>query len=258
MLAGPMFERDSRGGPAIVACALVAWVSVVAVACSGGSATHAADRDSAAVDDGGPGTDADGSIPPDSSLPDAAEAGNPPVCAAYAPPALGKCATERWAIKVGDDYAAACAIDLSTATATTIGALISLPKPAVLPPTTRLGPTETTLYVLRDVTLVQLKLESDRDYHLVLADGTSTMIGEIPDPGCVPRSSRGQSLIPGARAAIDARYSVMTSFSAAGTTVSVKGIGFFDTVHGQTGVAINGIELHPVLGICFGAGCVLD
>jgi hypothetical protein len=26
------------------------------------------------------------------------------------------------------------------------------------------------------------------------------------------------------------------------------GVGFFDSVHGQPGVAPNGIELHPVLG----------
>jgi hypothetical protein len=28
---------------------------------------------------------------------------------------------------------------------------------------------------------------------------------------------------------------------------TIRGIGFFDFLHGQTGVAPNGIELHPVL-----------
>ena len=32
-------------------------------------------------------------------------------------------------------------------------------------------------------------------------------------------------------------------------TVTVTGVGFFDVLHGQTGVAPNGIELHPVLAI---------
>jgi hypothetical protein len=32
----------------------------------------------------------------------------------------------------------------------------------------------------------------------------------------------------------------------------VRGVGFFDKIHGQTGVARNGIELHPVLSIAFG------
>jgi hypothetical protein len=31
--------------------------------------------------------------------------------------------------------------------------------------------------------------------------------------------------------------------------VHVTGIGFFDFIHGQTGVAPNGVELHPVLSI---------
>jgi hypothetical protein len=36
-----------------------------------------------------------------------------------------------------------------------------------------------------------------------------------------------------------------------GERVRVTGIGFFDFIHGQAGVAPNGIELHPVLGITF-------
>lgn len=35
------------------------------------------------------------------------------------------------------------------------------------------------------------------------------------------------------------------------TRARIVGVGFFDRVHGQTGVAPNGIELHPVLGIEF-------
>jgi hypothetical protein len=31
----------------------------------------------------------------------------------------------------------------------------------------------------------------------------------------------------------------------------MTGVGFFDRIHGQTGVAPNGIELHPVLDIQF-------
>jgi hypothetical protein len=36
------------------------------------------------------------------------------------------------------------------------------------------------------------------------------------------------------------------------TAAEVVGVGFFDRVHGQTGVASsNGIELHPILAITF-------
>ena len=30
-------------------------------------------------------------------------------------------------------------------------------------------------------------------------------------------------------------------------TATITGVGFFDVIHGQTGVAPNGIELHPAL-----------
>jgi len=36
--------------------------------------------------------------------------------------------------------------------------------------------------------------------------------------------------------------------------VTITGVGFFDFLHGQTGVAPNGIELHAVLDIQFGTG----
>ena len=34
---------------------------------------------------------------------------------------------------------------------------------------------------------------------------------------------------------------------AAAGTATIDGVGFFDRLHGQAGVAPNGIELHPVL-----------
>jgi hypothetical protein len=37
-------------------------------------------------------------------------------------------------------------------------------------------------------------------------------------------------------------------FTALSGSATVTGVGFFDVIHGQTGVAPNGIELHPVLG----------
>jgi hypothetical protein len=49
--------------------------------------------------------------------------------------------------------------------------------------------------------------------------------------------------------------SVTTSPQNPAATVTVVGVGFFDILHGQTGVAPNAIELHPVLQICFGKGC---
>ena len=53
----------------------------------------------------------------------------------------------------------------------------------------------------------------------------------------------------------DARINVSSSPKYPALTVTVRGVGFFDFNHGQTGVAANAIELHPILEICFGAGC---
>src|SRR6059036_1361944 len=38
------------------------------------------------------------------------------------------------------------------------------------------------------------------------------------------------------------------------SALTVTGVGFFDFLHGQTGVAPNGIELHPVLGFALVSG----
>jgi hypothetical protein len=40
------------------------------------------------------------------------------------------------------------------------------------------------------------------------------------------------------------------------TPVTIKGVGFWDYIHGQTGVAPNGIEVHPVLDITFGTAAM--
>ena len=38
-----------------------------------------------------------------------------------------------------------------------------------------------------------------------------------------------------------------SSFTHLTGKATIRGVGFFDFLHGQTGVAPNGIELHPVL-----------
>jgi hypothetical protein len=77
------------------------------------------------------------------------------------------------------------------------------------------------------------------------------MIAEIPLPGCVGAGSPFASGISHARAQFNAKFTATTSFQTTSTPVRVTGVGFFDFLHGQTGVAPNGIELHPVLDIIF-------
>ncbi len=165
----------------------------------------------------------------------------------------GSCGVERWSVKTGTDADAAL-INLQSPAQTTIAALISLPAPANLPSNNRIQPTETTVFQLQ-ATLLEYKLESDSDYHLVISDGSGhTMISEIASPACVGSSSRLLSGIQNARSEFDARYTPTSSFQTANVPVTVTGVGFFDFQHGQTGVAPNGIELHAVLDIQFSTG----
>jgi hypothetical protein len=162
----------------------------------------------------------------------------------------GFCGVERWSVKTGTD-ADVSLITLQSVAPTTIAALSSLPAPSNLPASTRIQPTETTVFQLHD-TLTQYKLESDSDYHLILADASgNTMIVEIPDPACVGSSSPLLPSIQKARSAFDARYTPSESFQTANVPVTVTGVGFFDFLHGQAGVAPNGIELHAVLDVQF-------
>jgi hypothetical protein len=127
-----------------------------------------------------------------------------------------------------------------------------LTAPGSLPANNRVAPTEDTVYQVH-ATLTQYKLEADSDYHLVLSDGSGhTMIAEIPDPACVGSTSVLTSSIQKARGQFDAKYTATTSFKTANVAVTVTGVGFFDFLHGQTGVAPNGIELHAVLDLQFG------
>ncbi|MBV8762345.1 MAG: hypothetical protein JO257_33960 [Deltaproteobacteria bacterium] len=162
----------------------------------------------------------------------------------------GSCGSERWNIKTGTDSQAPHVSLVPQPN--TIGALAALP--AAGGGTTREMPTESTLWELKNVTLTELKEESDSDYHLVISDGTHTMIAEVPYPSCATNSA-WSCFISRSRSEIDARYTVTTSPQYPAATVTLRGVGFFDFLHSQTGVAPNAIELHPVLQICFGANC---
>ena len=148
----------------------------------------------------------------------------------------GSCGVERWSVKTGTD-ADAGLINLGSTTSSTIASLDALSAPASLPANNRVAPTETTVFRV-SATLTEFKLEADSDYHLVLSDGAGhTMISEIPDPACVGSSSRLLSRIQAARGEFDAKYAPTGSFQTVNVPVTVTGVGFFDFLHGQTGVA---------------------
>ncbi len=164
--------------------------------------------------------------------------------------ASAQCGVERWSVKTGTD-ADVAKINPATSTTATIASLVALPTPPVLPPNNRLQPTESTVFVV-NATLIEFKLETDSDYHIVIQDSAGkTMITEIPSPACVGAGSPFASAIASARSKFDAQLKATSQAQTTSVPVQIKGIGFFDSLHGQTGVAPNGIELHPVLDIIF-------
>lgn len=173
------------------------------------------------------------------------------------PGAFSQCGVERWSVKTGTD-ADAGLVNLNSQTTTTISSLRSLPQPSTLPANNRIQSTETTVFVV-DATLTQYKLESDSDYHLVIKDVSgNTMIAEIPSPSCVGGGSPFASKIGVSRSTFDGKFTATTSFQTANIPVRITGVGFFDFLHGQTGVAPNGIEIHPILNIVFNPGTSPD
>ena len=113
-------------------------------------------------------------------------------------------------------------------TPTTIAALTALVD--VKGSKARVKPTETTLWELKDVALTLVKGESDSDYHMVLTDGSHTLIAEIPYPTCA-NGSAWSCFISRARSNVDAKLSPSSGPQYPSLTVTVRGVGFFDASH---------------------------
>lgn len=188
---------------------------------------------------------------------------------------------ERWAVKDGTDPSAG-QVDFTNVQTKTIGDLVGIqhaPIPDRGDETTRLVPDETNVVKVQ-AHLMQWKMETDSDYHLVLTDDTEeftqgrgrasghSVIGEIPDPNCLSgshdefgTSSPFLSIGDGSMGISAARTQLENQFpnadlsggwnDAGGTMVEVVGVTFFDPAHGQTGRAPNNLEIHPIVSIKF-------
>src|SRR5688572_19091399 len=162
------------------------------------------------------------------------------------------CGVERWSVKTGTDPQAS-SVNLSSYISSTIYNFHQSTRPGSLPSNGRVSPRETTQYRLSG-TLTKYVREADSDYHLVIRDSAGrTMIIELPASNCVGAGSPFGPGIARARSQFDARFTATTSMKTTSTPVTIKGVGFWDYIHGQTGVAPNGIEVHPVLDITFGS-----
>ena len=188
--------------------------------------------------------------------------------------------TERWFVKVGTDPDAGL-VRTDQIVPITVQGLNELPQLRSSVPggnnTLRLE-AERVVYQVSG-RLALFKDEDDGDYHLVVTDdslrytpggegsdgaetGTS-FIAEIPNPDCVA-GKKGDLSVPSLFAAQlkDARDKFESRFPSGagadtdlhGIPVTLVGIAFYDRQHRQTGRAVNGIELHPLLDIRFEGG----
>jgi hypothetical protein len=159
--------------------------------------------------------------------------------------AFGRCGVERWAVKTLSDPGADT-VDLVPKRASVVG-MNALPAPTLPDDNTTRLPTERQAFRVT-ATLVRYKLESDQDIHLVLAEGGKTMIAEMPSVHC-DHGARARYAMLVARDRLEREYGPAGDhWTHVGQVATFTGVRFFDFMHGQSGVADNAVELHPVFG----------
>lgn len=177
------------------------------------------------------------------------------LCIVFAPipsPVLAHssaCGVERESVKTLTDQDAA-SVDF-TPRQTTVEALRNLPVPEGYDRNSERR-YEAEKHVVRvRAQLVGWKYEADKDFHVVIAQPghpDETMIVEPPDPSC--SSSPKAADFGKVRAAFiqcfgePARWKKLPPM-----IVDLEGPAYYDPLHHQTGVAPNGIEIHPLLSV---------
>ena len=151
----------------------------------------------------------------------------------------GQCGYERWPVKILADRDRA-RVDFKPIDTTVAKLVAILIHEIPYPEDRRIEPEEFRVYRVR-ARLLAVYREKDHDLHLIIADlgaPDAHMIAEIPAPECVAQHQD------------EYREARSVALRAAHNTVlELVGVGFFDFLHDQRGVAKNGIELHPVLSL---------
>lgn len=161
-----------------------------------------------------------------------------------------RCGTERWAVKTLADPSAKD-IDFKKIYRSSVNQLRALPVPGGKTGRNdpRERPDEFRVFQV-NAELVSAKSEEDSDIHLVIADPSNksnTMIVELPSDGCTGTIQKKQ-MQSARKSFLRACGSVGSSrFTDLSGKATIRGVAFFDVIHGQRGVAPNGIEIHPVL-----------
>jgi hypothetical protein len=184
-----------------------------------------------------------------------ATAPSPPTIDPPAPPSpVGlQCGIERWGVKTLSD-ADALRVNVLASSPTSISSLTNLPAHCGGGPDRRSFAEEFIVYEV-DAIIREVRREDDRDFHIILEDpssSTDSVIAELPDPACM-----GVAQSPYIATLSQAHIDFMALLPSGSTNLStlrgkrvrVRGVGFFDFNHGQTGRARSCIELHPIVSI---------
>jgi hypothetical protein len=166
----------------------------------------------------------------------------------------GACGVLRWPVKTMSD-ADAAAVNRTPKEAT-LATLIAFPAPTVRPQDGRANAIEKTEFGVSG-NITKWGLESDGDFHLVLADGSNpsqTIVLEVPDTTCVTGATKNvrDSIATVRQEVVRAlgRPSVGLTALKVPVPITATGVGFFDFGH-ATGHPPNAFELHPLLSIRF-------
>ena len=162
----------------------------------------------------------------------------------YATLCSGQCSEDRGDVKTATDRSLFIRVPIFV----TLGDLSRLSMHTVRHNTPR-EPREQQEYTVK-ATLVGYKAESDGDFHLVIQDSGRTMIIEAVNPGCA-KSSPLFSQIETVRTVITGAMNPTATYRHCKIPIMVTGLLFEDFGHGQTGVADNFLELHPLVSIGF-------
>ena len=161
------------------------------------------------------------------------------------------CGIERWPVKTLSDPSAT-SVDLLSVQTTTIGALNQLTPHCSSLPSLRTYPEEFKTFEVTGKILV-VRLEDDHDYHVALqdlSDPSVTIVTEIADASCEgPATSPFRQLLGQARNAFNAIIGGQSFSAMIGETLKVRGVGFYDFNHGQTGRSQSCLEIHPVISV---------
>ena len=161
------------------------------------------------------------------------------------------CGVERWPVKTLSDSAAS-QVDLGSVQSVSIKDLNLMAAHCSGIPESRTFGAEFQVFETTGRVIVS-QFEDDRDYHIALADPADaayTAIVEAPDPACNGAAQSSlRPLLVEARSQLDAIIAGRSLSALMGQTLRVRGVGFYDFNHGQTGRSQSCMELHPLIAV---------